>query len=315
MKLICNPATYAGKALKRWPSIFKALKEAGLDFEVEWTKSPYEAIKIAKESVKEHDILVSYGGDGTITEVLTGIAQTGFKATLGVIPVGRGNDDAFNLRQTTKIDDVIEMLIEKKTRLVDCIEVDDGVKYCIGVAGTGLDGVVAERTYRKSNKIVYTLALIRAILSYRPRHMRIDIDDGKIVRDQKCLLVIAGNGRRVGANKMVTPNAIIDDGLLDVMICGDTGVIDTLITSAKLGKGTHIYHPKVEVLRGKKVYIENKSDKRIPSHAMGELLGPLPHKFVCIHKKLKVLRMSDAVLERAGWTHSDVFLENVKKGK
>ena len=55
-----------------------------------------------------------------------------------------------------------------------------------------------------------------------------------------------------------------------------------------------------------------KSKKRIPAHAMGEMLGDLPHKFVCLHKVIKVLRMSDEVLEREGWANANTFQENVK---
>ena len=117
MKIICNPATYGGKARKAWPKVVKALKEAGLDFEVEWTKGRNDAIRIVKESVDDHDVIVGYGGDGTINEIITGIGQTGFKTTLGIIPSGRGNDNAFNIRQTNKIEDIIEMLTEKQHRI------------------------------------------------------------------------------------------------------------------------------------------------------------------------------------------------------
>ncbi|NHJ48339.1 MAG: YegS/Rv2252/BmrU family lipid kinase [Asgard group archaeon] len=312
MKIICNPASYGGKAQREWFKYLKAFKEAGLDFEVEWTKGINDAIEITKRSVEEHDIILGYGGDGTINEIVTGVGQTGFKTTVGIIPHGRGNDNAYNIRQTEKIEDIVEMLTEKKTRIIDCIEINDGERYCMGVAGAGIDAIVAETVFGKSSKMLYTWALIKSFFSYRPRHMHIDIDEGKIVKDLKSLTIMVGNGQRVGNKKYVTPDAIIDDGLLDVMIVGNTTVIESLITSAKLGKGTHIFHPKVEVVRGKKVVISTKSKKRIPAHAMGEMLGDLPHKFVCLPKVLKILRMSDKVLEREGWNNASCFQENVK---
>jgi YegS/Rv2252/BmrU family lipid kinase len=311
MKLICNPSTFGGKALKEWPSVLKRLKAAGLDFEVEWTKGVNDAIRITKESIDEHDIIVAYGGDGTVNEIVTAIGQTGFKSTLGIIPAGRGNDNAFSLRQTNNIDDIIDMLTKKQHRLIDCIEIDDGGRYALGIAGAGIDAVVAEAVIGKSTRLSYNVALVKSFFRYRPRHMHIDIDDSREVRDLKCLTVMIGNGQRVGNKKMVTPNAVIDDGLLDVLIVGNTGIIESLITSSKLEKGTHLTHPKVEVIRGKKVVIDSKSKKSIPVHAMGEMIGPLPHTFTCRHRVLKVLRMSDDIIRREGWHNANVFSENI----
>lgn len=296
-----------------WPSVIKTLKEAKLDFEIEWTKGPLDAVRITKESVDEHDILIAYGGDGTINEIVTGIAQTGFKTTLGIIPAGRGNDNVFSLRQTNNLDDIVEMLKLQKTRLIDCIEIDNGKRYALGVAGAGIDAVVAEAVIDKHTRISYNLALLRAFFSYRPRHMHVDIDNGREIRDLKSLAIMICNGQRVGNKKLVAPNAIIDDGLLDILIIGNTGIIESLITSKGLNTGKHIEHPKVEIIRGKKALISTNSSKEIPCHAMGEMLDPLPHSFTCLHKKLRVLRMSETVLQREGWDKANVFSENVQE--
>ncbi|MFW9921865.1 MAG: diacylglycerol/lipid kinase family protein [Candidatus Thorarchaeota archaeon] len=310
MKIICNPSTYGGKALKTWPKYVEAFKEAGLDFEVEWTKGLGDAIKITKESVKDHDLICGFGGDGTINEIITGIGQTGFKTTLGIIPAGRGNDNAFSLRQTAHLEDIVDMLIKNQTRMIDCMEIDNGARYCIGIAGAGIDGVVAKEVIGKSTRLSYNIALVKSFFSYRPQPMEIDIDDGRVVRNLKSLSVMLGNGQRAGNKKMIAPDAIIDDGLIDIVIIGNTGILESLITSSKLPKGTHITHPKVEIIRGKKVVINTTSKKEIPTHAMGEMLGPLPHTFVCLHKVLKVLRMSDEILKREGWHNANVFSQN-----
>ena len=312
MKIICNPTSYGGRARKAWPTVVKALKDVGLDFEVEWTKEQGDGIRITKESVKDHDIICAYGGDGTINEVLTGIGQTGFKNTLGMLPAGRGNDNAFSVRQTDKLEDLVEMLLEKKTRKIDCLEINNGERYCLGVAGTGIDAVVAEMVIGKSTRLSYNISLLKGFLTYRPQPMQVDIDDGRITRDQKSLAIMLGNGQRVGNKKMVLPDAVIDDGLIDIAIIGNTKILETLITSLKLSDGSYIEHPKVEVIRGKKVTINTTSKNSIPAHAMGEMLGPLPHTFTCLHKVLKILRMSDAVLEREGWDNANVFSENLQ---
>lgn len=312
MKIVCNPTTYGGRSRKEWPRYIKAFKEAGLDFEVEWTKGIGDGIRITKESIDEHDIICAYGGDGTFNEVVTAVGQTGFKTTVGLIPAGRGNDNAFSLRQTGELEDIVDMLIKKETRNVDCMEIDEGKRYCMGVAGAGIDAVVAEAVIGKKTRISYNLSLFKAFFSYRPRQMQINIDDGRVVRDLKSLSIMLGNGQRVGNGKMVAPNAIIDDGFIDVIIIGNTGIVESLFTSLKLNDGTHITHPKVEVIRGKKVVINTTAKKEVPTHAMGEMLDPLPHTFVCLPKILKVLRMSDDILLREGWHNANVFSENIR---
>ncbi|MHA1880400.1 MAG: diacylglycerol/lipid kinase family protein [Candidatus Heimdallarchaeota archaeon] len=311
MKIICNPTTSGGRAKKKWPKYEQSLKEAGFDFEVEWTKKSRHAIEIAREASKSHKLIVAYGGDGTINEIVTGIGQAGFKSTLAIIPVGRGNDNAFNIRQTHKIDDLIAMLEKKEERIIDCIDVDDGKRFCMGVAGAGLDADVSEQVIDKNTKMVYNLALIRSIFRYRPREMKIDINDGTIVKEGKVLTVMIGNGQRIGGGMVVTPNAVIDDGIFDIMLVGNTNLVETLVTASKLGKGTHLSNPKVEIFHGKKVTISNQSKKKVFGHVMGEYIGPLPHTFICRHKVLKILKMPDEILEREGWHKSNVFSENL----
>ncbi|HUT82306.1 MAG TPA: diacylglycerol kinase family protein [Candidatus Bathyarchaeia archaeon] len=312
MKIIGNPTTYGGKAIKKWPLYEKALKEANIDYEIEWTKASQDGIRIAKEASKDHELLAVFGGDGTVNEVVTGIGQTGFKNILGIIPVGRGNDNAFNIRQTKNIEDIIEMLQKKEYREIDCIKINNGARYCMGVAGVGLDADVAEQVYNKGTNAVYNIALIKSFFRYRPRHLHIDVDDGKIVKDLKSLTTMIGNGQMVGSGMKVTPNAVIDDGLLDVMIVGNTGIIESLITSRRLGKGTHLTNPKIEVIRGKKVTITTESTKKIHGHAMGEYIGQLPVTFECLYRVLKILKMSDAVLKREGWLNANTFSLNIK---
>ncbi|MBN1329437.1 MAG: diacylglycerol kinase family lipid kinase [Candidatus Heimdallarchaeota archaeon] len=312
IKIIANPKTYGGKAIKKWPLYEKALKDANIDFDIEWTKTAQDGIRITKEASKDYELLVAFGGDGTVNEVVTGIGQTGFKNILGIIPVGRGNDNAFNIRQTKKIEDIVDMLQKKEYREIDCIKINDGARYCMGVAGVGLDADVAEQVFCKGTNSSYNIALIKSFFRYRPRHLHIDVDDGKIVKDLKSLTTMIGNGQRVGSGLKVTPDAIIDDGLLDIMIVGNTGVIESLITSRRLGKGTHLTNPKINVFRGKKVTITTESIKKIHGHAMGEYIGQLPITFECIYRVLKILKMSDAILERENWLNANAFSQNIK---
>lgn len=301
MKIICNPNTYAGKARKNWPKFVDAFKKAGLDFEVEWTKGVNDAIRIVKESVKDHKIICAYGGDGTVNEVITGIGQTGFKTTLGILPAGRGNDDAYSLQITNRLEDMVEMLIANESRVVDCIKVNDGERYVVGLVGIGISGNVAEASLGTKTPFTYTLHLIKNLLTYKNVSMKMTLDDGKNVKEIKALDVAIGNGICAGNKKILCPDAILDDGLLDITIVGNVGFLERFIILGKLGKGTHVKHKKVEQLLAKKVVLENTSGKDIARHFMGEMYGDFPYKFECLPKVLNVLKMPDHILKREGW--------------
>jgi len=301
LKIICNPNSYAGKARKKWPDFVKAFKEAGLDFEVEWTKGVNDAIRITKESVKDHKIIAVYGGDGTVNEVVTGLGQTGFKSTLAVLPVGRGNDSAYSLHITQKMEDMVEMLVKKETRNVDCTEVNGGERYVFALTGLGISGAVGEGAIGTKTPFTYTKNILKNIFTYKPNHMKINIDDGKIVRDMNMLDVAIGNGVCAGNKKMLCPNAIIDDGLLDITIIGDVNFFQKLLILGNLKTGKHVKHKLVEELRGKKIVVENLSGGRIPRHFMGEMFGEFPYTFICKHKALSTLKMPDHLTENIKW--------------
>ncbi len=301
MKIICNPNTYAGKARKKWPKYIKAFKEAGLDFEVEWTKGVNDAIRITKESVKDHKIIGVYGGDGTVNEVVTGIGQTGFENTMAILPVGRGNDSAYALHLTLEMEDMVEMLVKKEVRKVDCTEVNDGERYVFSLVGIGISGAVAEGAIGAKTSFTYTKNLLANIFKFKTNHMKVDIDDGKIVREMNFLDIAIGNGVCAGNKKILCPGAVIDDGLLDITLIGDVNFIQKLYILGNLDTGKHVKHKKVEQLLGKKVVVENLSSNRVPNHFMGEMFGDYPYKFVCKHKVLSTLKMPDHITEKIKW--------------
>ncbi len=299
--IICNPETFAGRAKKKWPEHETAFKEAGIDFEVAWTNTRNHAIEIVKEKSNDHKIICAYGGDGTVNEVLTGIGQMGFKNTLCLLPAGRGNDNAFSLRITNKIDDLVEMLLAKETKKVDCIEANDGGRYVVGIVGAGISGAVAVSSLGQSSPGAYMFNLLRIILTYKPHPMRLTIDDGITIRELDALDVAIGNGICAGNKMLLCPNAKLDDGLLDITLVGNVNFVQKLIIVSRLKKGTHIKHKKVELLQGKKIILENLATKDLPIHFMGEQYGTFPFKFVCLPKALTVLKMPDKILQRERW--------------
>ncbi|MFA5604129.1 MAG: diacylglycerol kinase family protein [Bacilli bacterium] len=201
---IVNPVSGNGRAL----NIIKALKEVcdteNLDYQIIYTEKPGDAKKVAEKfcSSFEDIIVYSVGGDGTLNEVVNGIAMS--NTVLGVIPAGTGND--------------FYKTIKKSNRLFE--EVDVGKvneRYFINVASVGIDAKIANRANELKKKkflsgIVYYIAIALELANMESIKLKIDDRD---FFEEKTLLAIC-NGRYYGNGMMISPNALINDGMFDV---------------------------------------------------------------------------------------------------
>lgn len=201
---IVNPVSGNGRAL----NISKALKEVcdseNLDYQIIYTKESGDAKKIAEQfcSSFEETIVYSVGGDGTLNEVVNGIALS--NTILGVIPAGTGND--------------FYRTIKKGSRLFEEIDVGKvNNRYFINVASVGIDAKIANRANELKKKqfpsgIVYYLAIALELANMESIKLKIDDCDSY---EEKTLLAVC-NGKYYGNGIMISPNALINDGMFDV---------------------------------------------------------------------------------------------------
>lgn len=214
--------------------------------------------------------IVAVGGDGLVHLVLQQVANTSIP--LAVIPAGTGNDFCRTLGWPMEnVEPILHAAIERAPTRVD-LGIVDG-EWFGAILSTGFDSLVNERANAMKwpkGPSKYNVAIALELLGFKPRNYEIDIDGQKF--STKAMLIAIGNGQSYGGGMRVCPGAGINDDLLDVMVLSPISKFEFLRVFPKVYAGTHIEHPAVKILRGKKVRIRSEA----VAYADGERVGPLP---------------------------------------
>jgi diacylglycerol kinase (ATP) len=273
-RLIFNPAAGKGSASQRLPDIKNALSAAGIEPEVLATTAPGDAMALAEKAAREGvDLVLSVGGDGTLQEVANGFirAEVGDAVpTLGIIPAGTGNDFLKTLGVPSDWKGACERVVRGTVRTVDVGRLNGRV--FVNNVGIGFDaqvGIEAKKIQNLRGTMVYVAALGRTMMiSYRTPQVTIQCDDQTF--NQTVTLISIGNGRASGGTFLLTPNALLDDGQLDVCIIRGLSKPGILGLVPRVMKGTHITDPATQSLRARKITVT--SEEPLPVHADGEVL-------------------------------------------
>lgn len=289
--VIVNPNAGNGKGHKDWDKISALLKKEGLLFEVMFTERKGQSINLTIDGISSgYRNIITVGGDGTLNEVVNGILLNksceAKDISLGLIPVGTGNDWGRMFGIPLDYEKAIRIIGEKKQMLHDIGKVsyyngtEKKERYFINIAGLGFESVVVGKTnYQKdrghSGKLIYLYNLLMSLLSYKNTKAEVIIDGEKQVADIFSLNV--GNGRYCGGGMRQTPNALPDDGLLDVTIINGMGKFEIIRNLKILYDGTILNHPKIDGYKSKNIKVS--SDSVILVEADGESLGHTPAEF------------------------------------
>jgi len=267
--VIVNPAAGRGRTQKLLPELERTAKAAGVDFHV--SPEPGAPTKLARAAVDDGHDLVACGGDGLVTEVAGVAADTGRR--LAVVPTGAGNDFARVLGYDPKHPlRAFAALEDGRDRVVDLGRVNGRWYTCVTASGFDAEANRWANTVRRlSGTTLYVAAVLRTLAVYKPHRFRVTVDGE--TTETRAWLVAVGNGPAYAGGMHVTPNAKLDDGLLDVTIIRPVSRMTLLALFPKLSKGTHVPHPQIEQLRGRTVRLESPG---ITAYADGEPLRPLP---------------------------------------
>jgi YegS/Rv2252/BmrU family lipid kinase len=237
--------------------------------------------------------VVAVGGDGTLNEVVNGVAERDID--LATIPLGTGMDFGRTYGIPTKFDDAVRVALDGATRTVDAGRVDyrtwegtDARRWFANVGSVGMSGAVAQRANGMSKvlggKVTFFYALTRVFLEWENTEVRVTLDGGE--RRGRMHDVVVANGVWHGGGMMLAPGASPDDGLFDVVLIGDVSRLDFLTTAPKIYKGKHVEHPKVEVVRTSWVTVD--ADEHLPIEVEGEQVGTTPATFQVVRNALRV---------------------------
>ncbi|HTY09179.1 MAG TPA: diacylglycerol kinase family protein [Candidatus Edwardsbacteria bacterium] len=247
-KIIFNPKSHGGEAAQHLEQVKSLFAAAGIPFELALTGVPGDGAAAAREAVaRGFDTVVAAGGDGLAGEVAG--ALVGTNVVFGMIPLGSGDDFAKSLKIGRSIPLSVEMITRRATMVIDCGTVAspaDGQgpeirRHFFNCVGIGLDGevIVEKEKIRGLRDLrLYLWATVRALARYKGQRVCLDFGGGNVVWFEALLTEIT-NGKCIGGGYYISPDAIVDDGLLDLCLVRKLSWLEFFRHVPKVFKGQH----------------------------------------------------------------------------
>jgi YegS/Rv2252/BmrU family lipid kinase len=240
-------------------------------------------------------LLVAVGGDGTVNEVANGLVGAE-EAELAIVPRGTGGDFVRTFGIPSRLEDAVRVALHGRTRTIDLGRAafrtwsgEPGESYFANIASAGMSGAVAKRTNEATytplgGKVAYLWSTVVVFAGWRNAELEVTVDGA--VRSGPMFDVIVGNCRYLAGGMKMLPEAEPDDGLFDVLLIGDVSKLDLVRTMPKIYRGTHLPHPRAELLRGASVRVE--TSQPLPVELDGEQPGTTPIRFDVVPGALRI---------------------------
>ena len=259
---VVNPASGGGKGQRTWTELCARHRSLAGERSIEERDAEAAASALDRELEGGVDRVIAIGGDGTAHLVVNRLLKSGRAndISFGLIPAGTGSDLARTLGLPKDPDLALLRARGEASRRVDVIEVAPvrGERlFVVNVLSLGLSGVAVEMLNRleKKSSSSYIRGALAAIRSYRPAPCRIFVD-GDLFYDSKILLLAVANGKAFGKGMKIAPEALIDDGLLDVVAIRPAPFWELLFQFPRLFLGTHLRSRIVTWKKGREVRFE-----------------------------------------------------------
>lgn len=283
-RLIYNPVSGHEQMLQNVAGILNVLEQAGFEASAyQTTPEPLSAQKEATRcSLHGFDLIVGAGGDGTINEVVNGIAPLEKRPKVAVIPAGTTNDyaRALNIPRDNLID-AAKVILKGKTQKMDIGKAAD--KYFMNIAASGS---LTDLTYAVPSQLKsvlgYSAYLIKGMEMFphiKNRKMRLTYDDGVYEGDMSMFLL--GMTNSMGGLEQIMPDAQLSDGLFQLIVVKTANPMEVLRLLGMALKGTHVNDPRIIYTKTRSLKVEplDKEKEPIPINLDGELGGYLPIEF------------------------------------
>ena len=302
---ILNPVAAGGKTKAVLPTIREAFERASLKYSILETERPGQGPELVRDAMASGARqFISIGGDGTHHEVVNGIMSVHAKddpCTLGIIPVGTGNDWARTLNVPRDIQGAVEILQDGHTRLHTAGKIeftDEGkpaTRFFVNAAGMCLDAIVVRDLTRQNlvrfGTVAYFFAGIRGVLTFKPQRVR--LKTGEEQTDERFFTVNLGIGRFSGGGMSFTPHADPFNGKLALTTVRKTNRFWLLANMSRAYTGSIAKFGATTCSSVRDLKVEHEADDAIAIEADGEFVGYSPAQFSCIPKAFRVCVPAD----------------------
>lgn len=256
MRVIVNPAAGKGQGAKAANAIREAFSPYVSNPDVRLTRGPGHAAELAREAVDLGiERVIVAGGDGTVGEAAQALSRSG--VTLGVVPLGTGNDLARSLGlQGGGIREAVAAIACGYTREIDVAL--DGERAFVSVLGVGFPAAVARTAngYRRlRGTVAFAFAVYSEIRRMKAFPVNFRLDGGGVVQ-ARVTSVLVQNTPTTGGGMLTAPGARIDDGYLEVLLVDDISRPALTWNFPKVYRGRHLDHPKFKAYRCKSLELD-----------------------------------------------------------
>jgi len=303
MFVIVNPVSANNTTGKEWPQFSSILSEKGYEFEAALTEYPGHATELCRQALLSgYGTIMSVGGDGTMNEVVNGFFEDGRPVSensrLVVFSRGTGCDFIKALGIKKGMEQLLEILERNRERIIDvgCVrfagdsEAELSTRYFLNVADIGIGAETANRVNRHSKRmkgfLSFLLGAVGTIILYKNKDFEVVIDEDIVLKERLNSVIIA-NGRYFGGGMKVAPEALLDDGVFDIIIFGNLSKPDLIKSFPLIYDGKHLEHPKLRFYKGSRVRVKSGGKGLI--EVDGEIPGSDDAEFVILPKALKIL--------------------------
>jgi YegS/Rv2252/BmrU family lipid kinase len=291
--LIVNPSAGGGRAGRLAPGVLEELRALGVEARRCDTRDLQHARELALEAARRGETVVALSGDGMLGAIADAL-RTVPGAKLGLLPGGRGNDLARVLGIPRDARAACATIAAGEARPVDLGEAlpgDGEPRAFVGIASVGFDSEanrIANEAPAWLGNLVYAYGALRTLVSWRPARFEIELDPPGERIVARGYTVGAANSKAYGGGMYAAPHALLDDGLLDVMVLEDMPRIRFLTqVLPRVFKGTHVELPTVRLFRAAEVTIS--ADRPFVMVADGEEIGELPLRLRALRGAVQML--------------------------
>ncbi|MFA7745493.1 diacylglycerol kinase [Salinicoccus roseus] len=286
-RIIYNPTSGREAFKESLPEVLERLEVGGYITSTHATTCAGDATQAAAKACDlGFDLIVAAGGDGTVNEVVNGMAAYDERPALGIIPMGTVNDFARALHIPPTIDEAVEMIVSGRSARIDIGRMNS--KYFINIAGGGKITEVSYEAPSKLKSIIGPLAYyvkgIEMLPKIRSTNVKIEYDDN--VFEGKVMLFMLGLTNSIGGFEKLVPDARLNDGKFTLIIVEEASLAEIGHIMTLATRGEHLKHPKVHFFKAEEVDIS--SFEEVHLNLDGEFGGVLPAHFINLKEHLEV---------------------------